>query len=315
MMGTGAFALPCFQTLIDSDYDIVGLVTQPDRKGRGHHQHPHPMKEAAVANEIDVFQPENVNSLESLEKLRSYDADIFVVAAYGQILSKELLEIAPHGAINLHGSLLPKYRGAAPIQFAVLNGETETGITIFRIEPKLDAGKIVGVVTTPIGPKETSGQLHDRLAEFGGPLLLDVLHGMEQGTLDEQSQDPKLVTRAPKFKKEMGIIDWSKASEQIGWHVRGMQPWPMPISFLHCPNRKPMRVFVLDVDAANETSSTAWEQIAPGVVIPDEDGRLLVRTGDGAVVIHELQPTGKRAMTAKEFHNGVDTTGAKFGLE
>jgi methionyl-tRNA formyltransferase len=190
MMGTGTFALPTFQALIESAHEVVALVTQPDRVGRGHHHHPHPMKDAALEAGIPVLQPEKVNRPEVLEQLTSFGPDLFVVAAYGQILSPDLLEIPRLGAVNVHGSLLPKYRGAAPIQYAIWHGETETGLTLFQLEPKLDAGPILGMVKTPIGPKETAGELHDRLAAIAPPLTLEVLRGLETGEIQRRPQTP-----------------------------------------------------------------------------------------------------------------------------
>lgn len=313
MMGTGTFALPTFRALIDSPHEVVGLVTQPDRTGRGHHSHPHPMKETAVAHGIDVFQPERVNEEASLERLRAFGADAFVVAAYGQILSAALLEIPRLGAFNLHASLLPKYRGAAPIQYAVLNGETETGVTLFRIEPRLDAGPILGVVKTPIGAEETSGQLEDRLSELAAPLTLEVLDRIERGTAEPLPQDRSKVTRARKFDKSAGLIDWSKPAREIDWHVRGMQPWPMPFAFLHSPGQPALRVLITKV---SPTPIAVTQPSSPGNVIPSDGGRLLIACGDGAVEVLKIQPAGKREMDVIEFLHGrrLDT-GSRFGAE
>ncbi|MCA9016136.1 MAG: methionyl-tRNA formyltransferase, partial [Planctomycetaceae bacterium] len=170
MMGTGTFAIPAFQALIDSEHQVLGLYTQPDRTGRGHHRHKNPMKELALAQGIPVFQPPKINTPESLEELRQLNADVFLVAAYGQILSQELLDIPRYGSFNLHASLLPKYRGAAPILYAIRNGETKTGVSLFRIERALDSGPVAAMVETPIGPDETTGELQDRLAELAAPL-------------------------------------------------------------------------------------------------------------------------------------------------
>lgn len=313
MLGTGAFALPAFTALCGSGHDVVGLVTQPDRTGRGHHHHPHPMKEAALARGVPVFQPDNVNAPEALERLREFHADLFVVAAYGQILSAELLAIPPLGAVNLHASLLPKFRGAAPVQYAVLKGEAETGVTLFRIEPRLDAGPVLGVVSTPIGPRETSGELEHRLAELAAPLTLEVVAGLAAGKLTPQPQDPSRVSRAPKLKKERGLIDWSRTAREIDCHVRGMQPWPMPYTFLHAPDRRPLRLLVTDVDPRPLPAPT---HLAPGEVVPAAPGQLLVRCADGAVELRHVQPAGKRSMTADEFLRGHAVSPAcRFGPE
>ncbi len=314
MMGTGTFALPAFQALIDSDHHVIGLVTQPDRVGRGHHRHVNEMKEAAIAGEVPVFQPENVNTPESLEQLRQFQADIFVVAAYGQILSADLLGIPRLGAINLHGSLLPKYRGAAPVQYAVLNGDAESGVTIFQIEPKLDAGPILGVVKTEIGSKETSGELHDRLAELSAPLTIEVLNGLETENIERQTQESAEVTRAPKIRKEHGSIDWSKRSDELDWHVRGMQPWPMAFTFLHLPDRKSTRILLLDVVELSGEEAESIQGQQPGEATHHEK-RIFVRTGNGGVEILKLQPSGKRPMSAAEFLNGTSLQSGQFGPE
>ncbi|WP_437207276.1 methionyl-tRNA formyltransferase [Planctomicrobium sp. SH664] len=316
MMGTGAFALPAFERLLASGRNVVGLVTQPDRTGKGHHQHVNPLKERARQAGLEVFQPEKANAPESLERLKAFNADLFVVAAYGQILSASLLAIPRRGAINLHGSLLPKYRGAAPVQYAVWNGETESGVTIFQIEPKLDAGPILGVVRTPIGPKETSGELHDRLAVLAADLTISVLDRMEQGTEERHFQDATLVTKAPKIPKEAGLIDWSLPAEKIGWHVRAMQPWPMAYTYLHLPARAPQRMLILDVDPLAETDhGLARGSYRPGEAILSKEGDLLIKTGCGAVRVSRLQPAGKRAMQTSEFLRGTNVSGGEFGAE
>jgi methionyl-tRNA formyltransferase len=313
MLGTGTFALPTFKALFTSGHQVVGLVTQPDRAGRGHHHHPHPMKEYAIIQSTPVFQPDDVNTPESLAQLRQFNADAFVVAAYGQILSADLLAIPRLGAINLHASLLPKYRGAAPIQYAVWKGEPETGVTIFRIEPKLDAGPIFGVVTTPIGAHETSGELEDRLADLAAPLTLTVLDQMEHGTTTPQPQPKAGVTRARKLKKEAGLINWRHTARDIDCHVRAMQPWPMPYTFLHTPGKPPQRLLILQIAPAGTESAVASE---PGAVLTGAGRRLFVRCGDGVVEVLRLQPTGKRAMDAKDFLLGnAVPAGSSLGKE
>ena len=300
MLGTGHFALPTFQKLYDTPHQIVGLVTQPDRTGRGHHRHRNPMKEAALEHGTLVFQPENPNSTESLTRLKTLDADLFVVAAYGRILSADLLAIPRLGAINLHASLLPKYRGAAPIQYAVLNGETETGVTIFQIEPKLDAGPILSVETTPIGPKETSGELESRLATMAVSLTIRVIEQLDAGTVAETLQDAAQVSLAPRLNKDDGAIDWKKTSRAIGCHVRAMQPWPKAHSYLVQEAKPPLRVIVVDVEACDVELAND----EPGTVVDVDGNRLCVQTGDGVVSIARLQPDGKRVMTVADFLRG-----------
>lgn len=199
LMGTGEFAVPPFRGLLNSPHEIVGVLTQPDKTGRGHHRHTNPVKELAIAKAVPVFQPERVNRPEMLATLRSLQADLFIVAAYGQILKPELLAIPRLGAFNLHGSLLPRHRGAAPVQYAVWKGDAVTGVTIFQIEVALDSGPMVGRVETPIGELETSGELMLRLAELSVPLTLEVVQHLAAGTAVLQPQDTAFVTLAPKI--------------------------------------------------------------------------------------------------------------------
>ncbi len=300
MLGTGSFAVPTLRGLYESRHEVVGLVTQPDRTGRGHHRHVNPMKELAEQHGTPVFQPQKVNLPESLERLREFDADLFVTAAYGQILSAEFLSIPRLGAINVHASLLPKYRGAAPIQFAVINGETETGITIFQIEPKLDAGPILGMERTEIGGRETYGELQERLAELAVPLTQRVIDQIEDETTEPIVQEGSLVTKAPRLQKADGEIPWQKSARLVDCHIRGVQPWPKPSTVLQLSADKQLRLLVLEVEPSDEP--VAGE---PGSVAILDRKRLLVATGDGSVEVLRVQPEGKRAMTASEFLNGT----------
>lgn len=300
ILGTGDFALPTFAALHETDHEVAALVTQPDRTGHGHHRHRNPLKEAALERQTPVFQPGNINCAEALDTLKSFQADLFVVAAYGQILSEAVLRAPRLGAINLHASLLPKYRGAAPIQYAILNGESETGVTIFQIEPALDSGPILAMARTPVGPKETSGDLEERLAQLAGPLTLDAIDRLETGDFEPVSQDATLVTRAPRIKKSDGLIDWSKSAHRIGCHVRAMQPWPKSFTFLEREQGQRTRLIILDAEPAE----AAADPPGPGTIISGTADRLIVQTGDGAVEITRLQPEGKRAMAAAEFLRG-----------
>jgi methionyl-tRNA formyltransferase len=309
MMGTGRFALPTFRGLYASAHEVVALYTQPDRTGRGHHRHVHPLKDAALEHQTPIFQPQNVNTPDSLAELLNLDVDLCVVAAYGQILSTDLLEIPRYGAINLHASLLPRHRGAAPVQYAILKGDSETGVTIFRIEPRLDAGPILDVVRTPIEAKETAGRLEARLAELAAPLTLHVIHQIETGTFPGVSQDSSAATRAPRIKKALGAIDWSGSAEEIERHIRAMQPWPTAFTFLEQQGRKTLRLIVLAaepcyVDPCNaEPCDIALDDV-PGRIIVTNDRRLIVRAGEGSVEIVRLRPEGKGDMTASEFLRG-----------
>lgn len=299
MLGTGTFALPTFRALIESKHDVSLLVTQPDRTGRGHHQHVNPLKELAIEQGIAVFQPENAKTPESLNTLRQHDIDLYVTAAYGQILSAEFLAIPRLGAINLHGSLLPKYRGAAPVQFAVINGETETGVTVFQIEPKLDAGPMLGIVRTEIGEQETAGELHDRLSELAAPLAVDVIDRIESGSIEPIDQESAAVTLAPKLKKEDGLIDWARPVRLVSAQIRGVQPWPKPLTYWQQADGSKTPLLVTAVEpACGET------QLPPGTVYLDDSGQFCVACGDGFAKILRVKPPGKREISGEEFARG-----------
>jgi methionyl-tRNA formyltransferase len=253
-----------------------------------------------------------INTPESLAELRSLEADLFVVAAYGQILSTELLSIPRLGAINVHASLLPRYRGAAPINYAILNGDAETGVSIIQILPRLDAGPILAVARTPIGPKENAGQLEERLARLAVDLLPGVIDQVATGALQPVLQTDALVTRAPKLTKQMGAIDWTRSAAEIDWHIRALQPWPNPYTYLHAEGKPPQRMLILDVQPLESGSPGT----APGVSISTEPSRLIVQAGEGAVEILEIQPDGKRRMKVADFLRGRPITGNdRFGPE
>jgi methionyl-tRNA formyltransferase len=312
MMGTGDFAVPTFAVLYNTPHRVVGLFTQPDRTGSGHHRSlQNPMKQLALEHATPVFQPEKVNLPTALADLRSLQPDLLVVAAYGQILSSELLGIPRLGTINVHASLLPKYRGAAPVEYAILNGDAETGVSIIQVLPQLDAGPILAVSRTPIGPHETAGALEDRLARLAVDLLPGVIGQFASGSLCPLPQDDALVTRAPKIKKPMGEIDWKRRADQIDCHVRAMQPWPNPFTFLHSPGKPPQRLLVLAVKPVPEISAA---DAAPGTPISPDKSRLIVQSGNGAVEILEIQPEGKRRMSATDFLRGRAVgAGDRFG--
>jgi len=295
--GTGNLAYPSFLSLLEHR-TVVGLVTQPDRTGRGHHQHLNPLKEAALERGLPVLQPDSIKAPESIAALRELRADLFVVAAYGQLLSPEVLSLPRLGTINVHASLLPKYRGATPIHAAILNGDAETGVTIIQIEPKMDAGPMLGVVRTPIRPDETTGQLEERLAELAIPVLSRVIDELVAGRCQSTPQDPAQVTRVRKLSKADGRIDWTKPAIEVERHVRGMQPWPGPFTELHQPGRSPRRLQILK--SRVHSSQTGL----PGTVQPGKPLELLIHCGEGTLEVVELQPDGKRPMPAADFLRG-----------
>lgn len=309
MLGTGSFALPTFQGLLDSPHAVVGLVTQPDKTGAGHHHHRNPLKELAIARGLPVFQPEKASAPESLDVLAGWQADLFVVAAYGQILSTKLLSLPRLGAINVHASILPKHRGASPIQHAIWCGDPETGITIFQIVRELDAGPVLAIERTPIGPEETAGELEERLAVFAVPVLLRVVDQLDAGTATPQPQDHSQATYAKRLSKSDGEIRWSQTAAEIACHVRAMQPWPKAFSHWHRPGLPPLRVIVPRVHVIADTTSAA-----SGTVLPSPPGQLIVMAGKDAVSLESLQPEGKRPMSVADFLRGYPVQpGQTFG--
>jgi methionyl-tRNA formyltransferase len=316
MMGTGTFAEPTLEALLEGSDPVVGVFTQPDRErgtrtgatrqvGRG-------VKEIARERGVPVWQPENINSPEGIALLRELQPELLVVAAYGQILSKEVLSVPVLGGINVHASLLPKYRGAAPIAWAIYHGEKQTGVTIIRMSPSLDAGDMLAQEAVDIGPEETAGELESRLAPLGARLALQVIEKLRLGPVTGAKQDRALATKAPKLKKEDGLIDWTKPAEQVCNQIRAMQPWPTAYTFLYRTGKPPVRVLV---NAAHYDGSAFWAG-GPGHVWPREDGHLFVQALAGFVEILTLQPAGKKPMSAGEFLRGhALEEGDHFGPE
>ena len=300
--GSGGFGLPTLKALFSSRHKISAIVTQPDKTGRGHHRHLNPIKQEAETRTRPILQPEDVNAPDVLDQLRAFRADIFVTVAYGQLLKQPLLEIPPAGCVNLHASLLPKYRGAAPIHAAIRAGETETGVTIFRIVRKLDAGPILSVERTPIEPTETTGQLHDRLAELAAPQTIHLLDAIESGSVPEIEQDDAESSYAPQLRKEEGAIDWRASPVAITNHVRGMTPWPGAFTTLTTRNRAPIRLVITAAHPAADPENSAGDE-PPGTILNDSRA-LLVRTGDGLLQIDRLKPAGKSEMAGDAFLRG-----------
>lgn len=303
MLGTGDFALPTFLQLCESGQGVVALVTQPDRpQGRKQELIPSQIKVEASVRGIPVLQPEDVNAPEGVAAIRSLAPDLLVTAAYGQILSPELLAVPRLGGINLHGSILPSYRGAAPVARAIERGEVETGVTVIAMNPRVDAGGMLHVAKTPIGPEETAGELEERLALLGAPLILGAIRELSQGTATFQPQDRARVTKAPKLRKEDGQIDWSKPSTAIHNLVRAMRPWPIASTYLHRadpPAAEPLRVIV------HKTSASLAETEAPaGRVVEATSDRLEVAAGKGTVLLISVQIPGKRPMPVADFLRG-----------
>jgi len=301
MFGTGDFALPTFEHLVETGHHVVALVTQPDRpQGRKQELIPSQIKLSAQARNVQVLQPESVNSPAALEAIRQLAPDLLVTAAYGQILSAELLAIPRLGGINLHGSVLPAYRGAAPVARAIQNGEIEAGVTVIRMNARIDAGGIIAISRTTIGPDETSGQVEKRLARLGAPVVVEAVAALAAGQVAILPQDRAKVTRAPKLRKEDGVIDWSKPAKAIHDLVRAMQPWPVASTTWHpgAPVRKePLRIIV-------HATAVVPGEGKPGEVIEGRDDRLVVAAGEGAVALRVVQIAGKKPQSVPEFLRG-----------
>jgi methionyl-tRNA formyltransferase len=294
--GTPAFAVPTLAALIRSRHPVVALVSQPDRpRGRGQHMAATPTKEVAIGARIPVLQPTRLRDQAFLDQIAALQPDLGVVAAYGRILPDALLRLPRLGMINVHASLLPLYRGAAPVHRAVIAGDEVTGVTIMRVVTELDAGPMLATVTRPIGHDETSVEVERGLAEQGAGLALDAVDRLAHGPVVEVAQDDDRATYAPKLLKSESPIDWSLPARAIHNRVRGMQPWPMASAVLDGVRLLIHRTAVDDVQAG----------AAPGVVVEARGDVLAVAAGDGRVLrIVQLQPEGRRAMSAREFLSG-----------
>jgi methionyl-tRNA formyltransferase len=292
-----------FDHLCDTGHQVVALLTQPDRpQGRKQELIPSQIKRSALARGITVVQPENVNSQDSLEQLRQLGPDLLVTAAYGQILSPDLLAIPALGGINLHGSILPAYRGAAPVARAIQNGETETGVTVIRITPRIDAGGMIAVARTPIGGDETAGELEHRLAVLGAPLIVQAVADIAANTARVAVQDRAQVTRARKLTKEDGFIDWSLPAPAVHNLVRAMQPWPVCSTtwISRDPASKgPLRLIIHQTRPVESPAAAP-----PGTVVEAHGDRLIVAAGTAAIRLLVVQLPGKKPVSAADFLRG-----------
>ena len=298
-MGTPDFAVGTLEAIIEAGHEVLLVVTQPDKpKGRSGALQFTPVKECAVAHGIEVFQPTKIRLEENVEFLRKYDADIFVVAAFGQILPKSILDMPKHGCINVHASLLPKYRGAAPIQWVILNKEKETGVTIMQMDAGIDTGDMLMQRFFAIGAKDTGETVHDKLSALGAEMIVDALREIEAGTLTPVKQNSEESCYAPMLTKELGCINWKKDADTIEHYVRGLYPWPGTYTMLE---GKKVKLFAVEV-------SDASCEGAPGEIVAVEKDSLLVATGGGCIRILELQLEGKKRMQVKDFLLGYRIT-------
>lgn len=294
-MGTPDIAVPALEKIIEAGHEVVLVVSQPDKAvGRSKALKYTPVKECALAHGIEVYQPQRIRAAESVAYLKNYEADVIVVEAFGQIVSQEILDMPKYCCVNIHTSLLPKYRGAAPIQPAILNGDIVTGVTTMRMDAGVDTGDIIMQQEVIINEGETTGTLFDRLARAGAKLVVKTLAALEDGTATFTKQDENLVTHTTKITKEMGSIDWSKSADEIERLIRGMDPWPSAYTKLDDKNLKVWRGAVI----SNNTEA------APGTIVKVTKETIEVQTGDGILAILELQLEGKKRMDTMSFLRG-----------
>jgi methionyl-tRNA formyltransferase len=295
-MGTPDFAVPSLQALLDGPEQVIAVVCQPDRgRGRGKKLTPPPVKVLAEQHGIPVLQPESVKKEPFFEQIKALAPDLLVVVAYGKILPGALLRLPPLGAINVHGSLLPQYRGAAPIQWAVINGEAQTGITIMQMDEGMDTGDILRIVPVDIGPQETAGELFDRLALLGGATLGTAIEQLKQGHLVAQPQDHARASTAPMLNKDLGHLDWSLPAAKLHCLIRGLDPWPSAYGFLEGKRYRFFNPKIVTIHAAE----------APGTICRADSQGLLIATGADYLLIREIQPEGKKRMPVEACLRGA----------
>ncbi|MEY4480738.1 MAG: methionyl-tRNA formyltransferase [Bacillota bacterium] len=301
-MGTPDFSVASLETLLtDARIEVIGVVTQPDRpKGRKMVLTPPPVKAAAVAHGIPVYQPDKLRAAESVEQLVALQPDLIVTAAYGQILPLSILELPRLGCINVHASLLPEYRGGAPIHRSIIDGKLETGVTIMYMAEGLDTGDMISKVVVPITATDNTGTLHDKLSVAGATLLHETLASLISGTVQAIPQDNDLATYAPNISRSDERIDWSKSSEALYNQVRGLNPWPVAFTTWQDANFK---VWEAQVGSISEYSNIDQDAL-PGTVVAMDASGVHVRTGNGLLILTEVQPAGKKRMAASEFVRG-----------
>ena len=304
-MGTPDFSVGTLEALIEAGHEVCLVVTQPDKpKGRGKEMQPTPVKAAAMKHGIPVYQPKKIRDPECVEELRKYNADVMVVVAFGQILPKEILEMTPYGCINVHASLLPKYRGAAPIQWAIINGESVTGVTTMQMDEGLDTGDMIQKTEVEITPDETGESLHDKLAAAGAALCVETLKAVETHTATFEKQGESPTAYARMLDKKLGNIDWSRSAKSIECLIRGMNPWPSAYTSLDGKTMKVWEADVLDAQSKEE----------PGTIVEVNKKEIIVATGSNDLALHEIQLAGKKRMQVQAFLLGYQVeAGTKLG--
>ncbi len=301
-MGTGPFATPSFRALLRSGHQVLALVTRPIADPGRRKSSANPMRDEAEAANVDVLAPADVNDTQFLIELHGRQADLFVVCDFGQILSADCLQAARRGGINLHGSLLPKYRGAAPVHWAIYHGDPVTGVSVIHMTPRLDGGPILTTIETPVGPDETTEQLESRLAQLGVEAVLRALQMLEQwdGVSDlGERQNASQMTRAPRLKKGQGLIDWSLSATQIRNQIRAFTPWPGTSTHFPRAAGEPLRVIIHTAQVETDAPHAN-----PGTIVAADAKRLVVACGQQALSLLTVQPAGKRTMAIDEFLRG-----------
>lgn len=312
-MGTPDFAVGALQAIIEAGHQVVAVVTQPDKpKGRGKEMQMTPVKVCAIAHGIPVFQPVKVKTPEAVEVLRGYGADIFVVAAFGQILSEEILNLPKYGCVNIHASLLPRYRGAGPIQWAIIDGEKRSGVTIMQMDKGLDTGDMLFKAEVEISDDETGDSLHDKLAEAGARLIVEALPKIEAGDVTPVKQNDEESCYAKMLQKSMGRIDWQQSADKLDCLIRGLISWPGAYTTYHGKNLKIWEEKAIDAKEAGIQLTDA----APGTIVGVEKDAVYVQTGDGVLKILSLQLEGKKRMAVRDFLLGCQMkAGEQLGQE
>lgn len=304
-MGTPDFSVGTLEALVEAGHQVVLAVTQPDKpKGRGGKMQYTPVKEAAIRHQIPVFQPRRVRDPGCVEELRKYQADVIVVIAFGQILPKEILELTPYGCVNVHASLLPKYRGAAPIQWAVIDGEKVSGVTTMQMDEGLDTGDMLLKTEVALDEKETGGSLHDKLAKAGARLCVRTLKELAEGTVRPEAQSDSPTKYARMLDKGLGEIDWAQDAAAIERLIRGLNPWPSAYTDWDGKVMKIWDALVKEEDKDDPLTEGDWRTVIPGTVVAVEKDGFCVRTGRGTLKILALQIPGKKRMDAGAFLRG-----------
>ena len=299
-MGTPDFAVPTLEALCNSEYDVIEVVTQPDKpKGRGKSVQMTPVKECALKYDIPVYQPVRLRNEESVAHLAELDIDFMVVVAFGQILPKSVLDMPRYGCINVHSSLLPAYRGAAPMQWTIINGETKTGVTTMYMDEGIDTGDILLQEETPIYDDETGGSLHDRLAEMGANLLIKTLKGIEDNTITRIKQDDSKSNYVGMLNKSHGKMDFTKSAIELERLVRGLNPWPSAYTTL---NGKMFKIW----EAKAIEDNSQYEGIKEGTIVKINKYSLVVKTGEGLLELFQVQLEGKKRMIVEDFLRGYN---------